>query len=176
MNAPASSILLLACVLVNGCGDETPSAETQQAQPGASAETTSTAEAAPADWCSGHGLPESQCTKCNPSLIPGFQAAGDWCEEHGFPESACPICSPQEPPTSLTAPADWCLEHGLPESQCTKCNPSLIPGFQAAGDWCEEHGFPESACPICSPREPPAGAEEATIEARTVRFRSPDIE
>jgi cobalt-zinc-cadmium efflux system membrane fusion protein len=64
----------------------------------------------------------------------------------------------------------------VPESKCTKCNPSLIAQFQAAGDWCAGHGFPESVCPICNPRSPPAGAEQAAIEARTVRFTSPDIE
>jgi cobalt-zinc-cadmium efflux system membrane fusion protein len=132
---------------------------------------------ATADWCGGHGLPESKCTKCNPSLIPQFQAAGDWCEEHGFPESACPVCNPQQPPGAAgQAIADWCVEHALPESKCTKCNPSLTSQFQAAGDWCAEHGFPESVCPICNPQQPPLGAEQAAIEARIVRFRSPEIE
>jgi cobalt-zinc-cadmium efflux system membrane fusion protein len=46
------------------------------------------------DWCVGHGLPESKCTKCNPELIGAFKAAGDWCAEHEFPESACPLCNP----------------------------------------------------------------------------------
>jgi len=135
------------------------------------------ATAAPAaDWCAGHGLPESKCTKCNPELIPQFKEAGDWCEEHGFPESACPVCNPQTPPNEASAASDWCLEHGLPESKCTKCNPDLVAQFQAAGDFCEEHGFPESVCPECNPQEPPAGAEEGAIEARVVRFRSPEIE
>ncbi|MGD8859547.1 MAG: efflux RND transporter periplasmic adaptor subunit [Myxococcales bacterium] len=129
------------------------------------------------DWCHGHGLPESMCTKCNPELIPQFQAAGDWCEEHGFPESACPQCNPQPPPGAGPGPErDWCVEHALPESMCTKCNPALVAQFRDAGDFCEEHGFPESACPVCNPRQPPPGAEQAAIEARVVRFRSPDIE
>ncbi len=136
--------------------------------------------AAPApahDWCGGHGLPESKCTKCNPELIPQFKAAGDWCEEHGFPESACPVCNPQQPQGGTSQPvADWCVEHGLPESKCTKCNSSLVAQYRAAGDFCQEHGFPESVCPVCNPQEPPAGAEQAAIEARVVRFRSPDIE
>jgi cobalt-zinc-cadmium efflux system membrane fusion protein len=42
--------------------------------------------------CAEHGLPEAACTKCNPNLIPVFQAKGDWCTEHGFPESLCPVC------------------------------------------------------------------------------------
>lgn len=135
------------------------------------------ATAAPAaDWCGGHGLPESKCTKCNPELIPKFQAAGDWCKEHGFPESACPICNPQQSPSASAATADWCLEHGLSESKCTKCNTDLVAKFRATGDFCEQHGFPESVCPVCNPKEPPAGAEEAAIEARVVRFKSPEIE
>jgi cobalt-zinc-cadmium efflux system membrane fusion protein len=145
--------------------------------PGAPIPDVGSAPAGVADWCRGHGLPESKCTKCNPELIPRFQAAGDWCAEHGFPESACPVCNPQTPPGKASQPvADWCVEHALPESKCTKCNPALVAQFRAAGDFCEEHGFPESVCPVCNPQEAPAGAEEAAIEARVVRFRAPDIE
>jgi cobalt-zinc-cadmium efflux system membrane fusion protein len=45
--------------------------------------------------CAEHGVLEAICTKCNPRLIPVFQAKGDWCEAHGFPESVCPICHPE---------------------------------------------------------------------------------
>ena len=41
------------------------------------------------DWCGEHGVPESQCTRCNPDLIAAFKATGDWCEEHGLPMSQC---------------------------------------------------------------------------------------
>ena len=127
-----------------------------------------------------HGLPQALCTKCNPALAPVFQAKGDWCSEHGFPESFCPICNPNaaipEVEAAPAAAADWCAGHGLPESQCTKCNPELVARFKAAGDFCEEHGFPESVCPTCNPQKPPAGAEQGAIEARVVRFKSPDIE
>ena len=47
------------------------------------------------DWCEEHGVPESQCTRCNPDLIPAFKATGDWCEEHGMPESQCKACNPE---------------------------------------------------------------------------------
>jgi cobalt-zinc-cadmium efflux system membrane fusion protein len=62
--------------------------------------------------CQEHGVLEAVCTKCNPKLIPVFQAKGDWCAEHGFPESFCPICHPEaggKPRVSLekdAAPAD----------------------------------------------------------------------
>jgi cobalt-zinc-cadmium efflux system membrane fusion protein len=131
----------------------------------------------PSDWCGGHALPESMCTKCNPELVPKFKAAGDWCEEHGYPESACPVCNPMSPPGGKKGAAlDWCIEHGLPESKCTKCNRDLVAEYRDNGDWCAEHGFPESACPVCNPQAPPAGAEQAAIEARVVRLRTPDLE
>ena len=46
------------------------------------------------DWCEEHQVPESMCTRCNPSLIAAFKATNDWCEEHGLPESQCLICNP----------------------------------------------------------------------------------
>lgn len=47
-----------------------------------------------ADWCAEHGVPESQCTRCNSELVAAFKASGDWCEEHGLPESQCLKCNP----------------------------------------------------------------------------------
>ena len=47
------------------------------------------------DWCEEHQVPESQCTRCNPELIPAFKATNDWCAEHGLPESQCKICNPE---------------------------------------------------------------------------------
>ena len=46
------------------------------------------------DWCGEHEVPESLCTRCDPSLIPAFEATGDWCEEHGLPKSQCLACNP----------------------------------------------------------------------------------
>jgi len=46
------------------------------------------------DWCDEHQVPETQCTRCDPSLIPAFQAANDWCAEHGLPMSQCTIHNP----------------------------------------------------------------------------------
>lgn len=46
------------------------------------------------DWCDEHAVPESQCTQCNPELIPAFKATDDWCDEHGMPESQCLKCNP----------------------------------------------------------------------------------
>ena len=68
----------------------------------------------PNDWCGGHGVPESECTRCNPELIPRFQARHDWCAEHGVPESQCTVCHPEllrqgvapPPPRAGTPSAD----------------------------------------------------------------------
>lgn len=46
------------------------------------------------DWCGEHQVPESLCSRCNPSLVAAFKATGDWCEEHELPESQCLICNP----------------------------------------------------------------------------------
>ena len=47
------------------------------------------------DWCDEHAVPESLCSRCNPSLVPAFKATHDWCEEHGLPESQCLACHPE---------------------------------------------------------------------------------
>jgi hypothetical protein len=46
------------------------------------------------DWCDEHQVPESMCTRCNPTLVAAFKATGDWCDEHGLPESQCLACNP----------------------------------------------------------------------------------
>ncbi|RDV37452.1 efflux RND transporter periplasmic adaptor subunit [Bradymonadaceae bacterium TMQ3] len=179
--------MLATLVVVSGCESSQSSTSSESAENahdshdhGEAASHPITAHAN--DWCGGHDIPESMCTKCNPELIETFKAAGDWCEAHGFPESACPRCNPVTPPSRSTStnaghdhdhdhdhgsdaqsgthlatalPGDWCSGHNIPESKCTKCNPELAEGFQAEGDWCAEHGFPESACPYCNPVAPP---------------------
>lgn len=47
------------------------------------------------DWCGEHGVPESQDTRCDPTLIPAFKATGDWCKDHGLPKSQCKKCNPK---------------------------------------------------------------------------------
>lgn len=70
--------LYLAALVCSGCGR------------GSSAPGTASTEAK--DWCAEHGIAESDCTKCDPTLTAKFKEAGDWCPEHGFPESKCPQC------------------------------------------------------------------------------------
>lgn len=74
------------------------SAGCERAEPEAPAPAPGPAAPAPAageGMCEEHGVLEAVCTKCNPALVPVFQAKGDWCEEHGFPESFCPRCHPE---------------------------------------------------------------------------------
>ncbi len=61
------------------------------------------------DWCGEHQVPESLCTRCNPSLIAAFKASGDWCVEHDLPESQCLVCNPdtkivRPPPAGRASP------------------------------------------------------------------------
>lgn len=46
------------------------------------------------DWCAEHAVPESQCTRCDKTLIPVFKATGDWCDKHGLPKSHDLKCNP----------------------------------------------------------------------------------
>lgn len=59
------------------------------------------------DWCGEHKVPESLCTRCNPSLVAAFKASKDWCDEHGLPESQCLVCNPdtkiERPPPAAEA-------------------------------------------------------------------------
>lgn len=94
--------LLLALPLM-GCGET--STTTSAPSPGASAAADPSAGTghAPAaavpgsheDWCGEHQVPESQCTRCDSSLIAAFKATKDWCPEHGLPESQCLKCNPE---------------------------------------------------------------------------------
>lgn len=94
-NLTALSALLFSCVaLLGSCGDssKTPTAPVTKSEP---AKTPLVQKAVVADWCVEHVVPESICTRCNSSLIAGFQAKGDWCKEHGLPESQCFACHPE---------------------------------------------------------------------------------
>lgn len=79
-----------------GCKkDPAPAAESKPAPAASAAKpASSVVPGSHEDWCDEHQVPESQCTKCNPDLIPAFKAAGDWCNEHGVPESQCTKCDP----------------------------------------------------------------------------------
>ena len=82
-------------ILLTGCRKESaPPKEKTHKEAGGPArvsvvgpETSAVAIDMDKGWCSGHGVPESVCTRCNESLIEKFKAGRDWCAEHGLPES-----------------------------------------------------------------------------------------
>ena len=96
----------------------------------------------PADWCRGHGVPESLCLLCNPELKETLQ----WCGGHGLPEALCTLCHPE-----LAERFVMCVEHNLPESHCTVCNPPAADA-KGASETCAAHGVPASECRSCPPR------------------------
>ncbi len=85
----ARLVILALALLVVGAGCRS------KPEAGAGEVRTEAATSAEPGMCKEHGVLEAVCTKCNPKLIPVFQAKGDWCPEHGFPESFCPICHPE---------------------------------------------------------------------------------
>jgi cobalt-zinc-cadmium efflux system membrane fusion protein len=86
--------LLALLLLAPGCGrgGEHEEADAPKAKAAVSAPVAGAEGEA---MCAEHGVLEAVCTKCNPALIPVFQAKGDWCAEHELPESICPICHPE---------------------------------------------------------------------------------
>lgn len=107
----ARSILSLSLALgalgtlgtLGGCSKGEPASKAAPTPSGGAETSPAAAGHAPAgvkpgsheDWCGEHAVPESQCTRCNPDLIPAFKATNDWCPEHGLPESQCKICNPE---------------------------------------------------------------------------------
>lgn len=86
----------IACIAMLGCSEPSHSNEAheEQAHEEHAHAPFGARPGSWADWCGEHQVPESQCTRCNPSLIPAFKATGDWCDEHELPLSQCRICNP----------------------------------------------------------------------------------
>ncbi|MCC7382054.1 MAG: hypothetical protein IT384_09500 [Deltaproteobacteria bacterium] len=98
-----SAVLALGLASCTKSETAAPAKEASPASPARAAQTPKEQEAhAPTgvvpgsheDWCEEHGVPESQCTRCDASLIAAFKATGDWCDEHGVPHSQCLKCNP----------------------------------------------------------------------------------
>jgi hypothetical protein len=101
----ALTALMGLLALTTGCGAKASNPGTAQATSGSTTETVSPPQGAGhadaavvpgshEDWCDEHLVAESQCTRCDPSLVPAFQAANDWCPDHGLPMSQCTIHDP----------------------------------------------------------------------------------
>lgn len=89
-----SCLMLLAFAFSCGSPGEQPEAHAAQEQQEGQHAPPSAVPGSYEDWCGEHAVPESLCTRCNPALVPAFQATGDWCAEHGLPESQCLVCNP----------------------------------------------------------------------------------
>ncbi|MFN8589431.1 MAG: efflux RND transporter periplasmic adaptor subunit [Candidatus Eisenbacteria bacterium] len=97
--AAFAAALLTLSLFAAGCGAKAADphaghdhgADTAHAEPAAATAGAHSSEG----MCTEHGVLEAMCTRCNPGLVPAFQAKGDWCGEHEYPESVCPICHPE---------------------------------------------------------------------------------
>lgn len=116
--------------------------------------------------CTGHGVPEALCWRCNRRLVAAFKLEGDWCSEHRMPESLCTICrgahaghdhaaGEEHGPAGQTAvdreTGDGllnCARHRLPERECPFCTPGVI----VARGMCDEHEVPAALCWKCDAR------------------------
>jgi hypothetical protein len=91
------AILAICVAFVASCSSKSEPPRSEPAAPAATTTTHAPKDVVPGsheDWCGEHQVPESQCTRCNPDLIPAFKATKDWCPEHGLPESQCLKCNP----------------------------------------------------------------------------------
>ena len=189
----ARSILLLTLSLgtITSCAKDDPAPK--KTAP-ASKETTEKGHA-PAgvkpgsheDWCAEHEVPESQCTRCNPDLIPAFKATGDWCEEHGLPESQCKICNPEIKIVARPRARDvrvTCMDGRAGAAAERRQRPASGDKPPAGhrrgrGAMCEEHGVLEAVCTKCNPKLIPVfqakgdWCEEHGFPSRSVRSATP---
>ncbi|HZU37374.1 MAG TPA: hypothetical protein VFA18_15730 [Gemmataceae bacterium] len=79
-------------LLSAGCGG--PTSDATKASRAAKHSEKTASDAQPVDWCPEHGLPESICVQCHPSLAADYRKKGDWCQEHKRPTSQCFACDP----------------------------------------------------------------------------------
>jgi cobalt-zinc-cadmium efflux system membrane fusion protein len=113
--------------------------------------------------CKRHGIPETLCFFCDPSLRePGRL----WCNEHERYEDRCFICRPEFKEENRL----WCEAHKLYEDECFICHPELedepiagerkdvhpavrspVQGTPPKELQCVEHGVLERECGICHP-------------------------
>ena len=93
--------------------------------------------------CEEHGVPESLCVQCNPSLAATFKAKEDWCAEHNLPDpptagfdrnpallGQCAFCNPDLAESSIVAVGSTpdlsalekvMCEHGVATIECESC-------------------------------------------------------
>lgn len=89
-----------------------------------------------------HEVPEQVCTRHHPELIPKFKRVGDWCSPHGIPESQCHACHPDlsfEPLPKLDEAADiaWLSKAGedVPDLDVHAVK-GKVTVFDFYAEWC----------------------------------------
>lgn len=89
-----------------------------------------------------HRVPAQVCTRHHPELVAQFKRAGDWCTPHGVPESQCLVCHPDltfEPMPSLPSDADvrWLSRAG---EDVVDLTPHVAKGkvtlVELSASWC----------------------------------------
>jgi hypothetical protein len=87
-----SMFTILAAILVASCQQRTP----PEAKSGIFDKGEKVAEKTKHDhwWCEEHGIPEAECSMCNPKFAAKCKKAGDWCEQHDRAKSQCFQCDP----------------------------------------------------------------------------------
>ncbi|MBL8768754.1 MAG: hypothetical protein JNL94_15370 [Planctomycetes bacterium] len=94
---PRSVLMVAAILFALGCSKDNHSHGDSHDHDHSHDEPHASATAEPGsyeDWCGGHGVPESKCTRCNSALVASFKANNDWCAEHELPASQCVKCDP----------------------------------------------------------------------------------
>jgi thiol-disulfide isomerase/thioredoxin len=89
-----------------------------------------------------HKVPSEVCTRHHPELVAGFKKVGDWCTPHGVPESQCFACHPDltfEPLAKVGPEADIAViskageDVGALELHAVKGKVTI---FDFYADWC----------------------------------------
>ena len=87
-------LLLVGVGLLVGCGETTDGDPTDE-ETSTQASTDPAADACSGWWCTGHGVPEAECSMCSDKVAAQCKEDGDWCDEHDRAESQCFVCNPE---------------------------------------------------------------------------------
>lgn len=86
-----------AVLLTTGCGkpDPTPAKDEKASKDKEKVKPKDDGDDHSGWWCKSHGIPEDECSMCQPDVEKACKAKGDWCEKHDRADSQCFICHPE---------------------------------------------------------------------------------
>jgi hypothetical protein len=84
--------LVVPALLIMGCGE---AREKDKPGPVAQAKDAKKPHDHSGWWCEEHGIPEAECSMCDPKVAAEFKKKGDWCDKHDRALSQCFICKPE---------------------------------------------------------------------------------